>query len=1729
MVACPVRPYRQNGSVTNTIIEAPASLWSTPDGPLPSPPVQTRPALLPVGELSPENAERLFARLLETEAHIEHATLFGLPGQAQAGIDVYARTAPSLTTAPGSGRSFVALQSRRVRNVTAASITSAVTDFLAGEWAARCCRFYYATSSPLRDTNLDAAVRAARDRLADEDIEFAPWGAEEVAARLRDEPRLVDDFFGRAWVSAFCGADRAAELVRRITPEQARAARAALGGLYRAAFRAQGAASTVTSSHPQGLSYLVLDTQPVTEDTPTRVATSEPEPEQTEPPVSIQPLEEYAGTPRMMHRRARRPQRRNLIGTREEGRPRTPVDEWADSARLRLLVGAPGTGKSSFLMFAAADILASQPQSVALQRAHAGDLPLWLPFGFLCRHLSESTSNSVVSAIQAWVTHQGGPSTWDLTQPALDDERAVLLVDGVDEWSDTASAEYALGLIESFVSQRNIGAILTARPYAVDRLNWVEPWAKAALAPLTRSQQVALVTRALSESDTIGADSPWSPHAESFLDELTRIPALSPLLGTPLFLSLLARSWRGESLPPQRFRLFSALVQLLVDKHPQMRRRASSAAGSEFSTADMLTVLRGVAYRARVEGGSAIRPRQEMERRFREELRRDDGLAYPAGDAARVAAAVLSQAEDEYGLLVPQGVGMVGFLHRVLLDQLAGEHLATLAPDEQETVLCTRSSDPTWRDVLIAGLAAQVNAHVNTSLLTRLSEHPDVDPASKCELIAEAIAADVPITPQKQSQWVVEIIDRVAEHPSTNHRATLIGSLVAMTKHASLRPTLLATFTRWLNASHPEPTSPLWMLRNAAVAEIDVLPTLLWGLRHEDEAVQLNAAHALAKRYAGDTTVGARIEATVRNSWNAIDQAFSLLCLGTGWPDWPQLPALLEWARSQITPELRICALHLLREAADGRFDLLTPIEEHWFASFLHHERLLRPREHWRSLAVPFVQHALSGQPAAARFVLETLSGNGNTGGDRSLAWLLACTTFSSDDDIKNWVAGELEHPDRNSFVLHNLALIPDTWRADPAFARSAAVTVREGVAKAPLDNGAFALSTSLPDDEALDTLLPALDSWRPVTAGSALLERFGGHPRVQAAFQERLRGPFESAAPLAPLAIQALGASEGFAVLVSLLQTPADQPDTEARVVVAMAVAEAWVRFTSTSDDPATAAIMSDYDPEELATLCTAVGTEGLTWHVDPVIAAWPEHPAVITFALHALQHPRYITSGIHDPAPAAIVRAYGARSTPTANTMMDAVLDQLAYLPPQLREVLVDALTRSDLTPPVLRELLQDWSEDPDGWVQRTALTGLIRRVDRYRISPNAEQAQTEEVAAWLSAQVRAELCGYGPGLEDRRQTGWVGMLLLDDLTLHDGLLETIGEPTRPGVQLPHLFGGIDRELVDLLNTHWEDVYAHFGNDVFQLLSASRAKDTPADDSRSSVLRNLSTSSSPHPAINDLIRTEADANPNFRSSAEYLLWSHRGGRRDLELFQACLESMQRSSRRTLEPNDLYELLVDPDSWQVPTDALPDLLTGQPGFAANPKLRALFCELFPAHERSRTMFAELEAWFRTGAPREPRQWIDSLAVAVRSSPASMLPVIVERAHHQIRLADSADLFPLLTGPLLRRLRHDLDAVTAMRSVMLDPTSADTHTPIWATTPDAQEILDQATGAQRTYLMATALHRAGLLDDQTATIVRNMLTTFSPDMVVQDPFTGAEGSASAVLSALVSSEGAARD
>ena len=76
----------------NSDTAEPVPLWLEwpPNDPVP-PPVQTLENLLPVVQLSWENFERLCLRLARESSDIEYCRLYGVRGQAQDGIDLYAR------------------------------------------------------------------------------------------------------------------------------------------------------------------------------------------------------------------------------------------------------------------------------------------------------------------------------------------------------------------------------------------------------------------------------------------------------------------------------------------------------------------------------------------------------------------------------------------------------------------------------------------------------------------------------------------------------------------------------------------------------------------------------------------------------------------------------------------------------------------------------------------------------------------------------------------------------------------------------------------------------------------------------------------------------------------------------------------------------------------------------------------------------------------------------------------------------------------------------------------------------------------------------------------------------------------------------------------------------------------------------------------------------------------------------------------------------------------------------------------------------------------------------------------------------------------------------------------------------------------------------------------------------------------------------------------------------
>jgi hypothetical protein len=151
---------------------------------------------LPLSALSWGNFEKLCARVAALDGEVLDARRFGIAGQGQDGIDVLARR-PDGTVA--------CYQARRIRKLSAASIRSAVDEFLDGRWAESARKFVYFTSHEVESASVALEVETQRDRLAalETPIDFEAMGVVQISDTLESEALIVRRFFGPAWLERF--------------------------------------------------------------------------------------------------------------------------------------------------------------------------------------------------------------------------------------------------------------------------------------------------------------------------------------------------------------------------------------------------------------------------------------------------------------------------------------------------------------------------------------------------------------------------------------------------------------------------------------------------------------------------------------------------------------------------------------------------------------------------------------------------------------------------------------------------------------------------------------------------------------------------------------------------------------------------------------------------------------------------------------------------------------------------------------------------------------------------------------------------------------------------------------------------------------------------------------------------------------------------------------------------------------------------------------------------------------------------------------------------------------------------------------------------------------------------------------------------------------------------------------------------------------------------------------
>lgn len=382
-----------------------------------------------------------------------------------------------------------------------------------------------------------------------------------------------------------------------------------------------------------------------------------------------------------------------------------PIDRVMGTSRRLVIQGQAGSGKSTLLQWAAVHS--------AAQEFPAG-LETWnntIPFFIRLRELVQREFPTPEEFPAMVARNQAGtlPTGWVHQQ--LETGRAVVLIDGVDELSQSKRVEmleHLEQLVEDFPRARYI---ISSRPAAVKEDHWPEwhDWLKRAeftqleLQPMSVEQIHCFIDQ---WHKALAATVP-SPEDQAEVDELPdnlkrllrqRLP-LSKLATSPLLCAMLCALHRdrGQNLPSERLKLYQECCELLLSRRDEGRKVALEPDYPRLTETQRLVLVQDFAYWMMHNGYSDVEVGQADDR-FGKTL---TGLSVPPTTTGRGVRRFLVERSS---LLREPVVGRIDFTHRTFQEFLAAQR----AVDEGNIGFLIESArSAEWRETIIlaTGLA----------------------------------------------------------------------------------------------------------------------------------------------------------------------------------------------------------------------------------------------------------------------------------------------------------------------------------------------------------------------------------------------------------------------------------------------------------------------------------------------------------------------------------------------------------------------------------------------------------------------------------------------------------------------------------------------------------------------------------------------------------------------------------------------------------------------------------------------------------------------------------------------------------------------------------------------------------------------------------------------------------------------------------------------------------------
>jgi Leucine-rich repeat (LRR) protein/energy-coupling factor transporter ATP-binding protein EcfA2 len=413
-------------------------------------------------------------------------------------------------------------------------------------------------------------------------------------------------------------------------------------------------------------------------------------------------------------------------GTHRDGLTETlSADLVISKARRIYLRGEAGSGKTTLVRWLAL---------MCAQRRHSEPLRAWnraVPFIVELRRFADIG----LPAVSAFVEYASqplaelAPDKW--AQTLLSQGRGVVLLDGVDEFSQNRRQELHEWIADLTSAYPNATFIVTSRPSASDA-HWLEEFefVTAALLPMTRPYVERFISQwheAIALDGTHDAGQ-IDEYRRSLLATFKKSRALRQLAENPLLCALLcALNWnRRQQLPTRRLEIYRTALEMLLDRRDAERNIPSSSAIS-LRFDDKVAILSDLAY------WFTVNELSDAERgRVLDKVQRSvDHMPHVSESADEILTFLLERS----GVLREPVNQRVDFIHKTFQEYLAASRIVQEGSIE---LLINNAERDAYSEIIVmaSGFARQREAEVLLTSILDAADQAERTKAAKLNFLA---------------------------------------------------------------------------------------------------------------------------------------------------------------------------------------------------------------------------------------------------------------------------------------------------------------------------------------------------------------------------------------------------------------------------------------------------------------------------------------------------------------------------------------------------------------------------------------------------------------------------------------------------------------------------------------------------------------------------------------------------------------------------------------------------------------------------------------------------------------------------------------------------------------------------------------------------------------------------------------------------------------------------------